>query len=385
VALLAPALPLGGTAAAAPADSKADVDRRLQRADERLRAARSREEVLTQDVARFSTGIRGAEVRLAPLQARLDRLEERLGRVRARLTEVTTRLAGARERLQAVRDLLAHRRVLLTERLRAIYRRGQPDVVLLVLTSGSLSEVLQVADQLDRAVTADHDLVEEVKRREAEVREVRDRIARLRREVVRSERLARHTTAVARVAADRVRVHRDRLGRLRDGRQRLLSLVRHDRHEIEAEAADLRRQSAELSRRIVAASVPGVPTGAPSAYGFAWPVHGVLTSGFGSRWGRMHEGIDIAAGTGTPVGASAPGTVILAGWQGGYGNLVVVDHGNGLSTAYAHLSSIGVGVGQGVGQGSVVGAVGSTGNSTGPHLHFEVRAGGGAVNPLGYL
>jgi len=96
----------------------------------------------------------------------------------------------------------------------------------------------------------------------------------------------------------------------------------------------------------------------------------------------MHEGIDIAATIGTPIHAAASGTIIHAGWLGGYGNLVVVDHGDGLATAYAHASAILVGVGQQVSQGDTVSLVGSTGNSTGPHLHFEVRDHGRAINPL---
>ncbi|MBJ7455611.1 MAG: M23 family metallopeptidase [Thermoleophilia bacterium] len=99
----------------------------------------------------------------------------------------------------------------------------------------------------------------------------------------------------------------------------------------------------------------------------------------------MHEGIDIAGASGTPIAAAAAGTVIVAGWSGGYGNLVVIDHGNGISTAYAHNSSIAVSVGQSVGQGTVVSGMGTTGHSTGVHLHFEVRVNGSAVNPLGYL
>src|SRR6185436_17696139 len=125
--------------------------------------------------------------------------------------------------------------------------------------------------------------------------------------------------------------------------------------------------------------------GSPSAAGFIWPVNGTLTSGFGWRWGRMHEGIDIAAPTGTPISAAASGTVIYAGWMGGYGNLVVIDHGNGLATAYGHQSSIAVGSGTYVSQGQTIGYVGSTGHSTGPHVHFEVRVNGSPVDPLGYL
>jgi murein DD-endopeptidase MepM/ murein hydrolase activator NlpD len=99
----------------------------------------------------------------------------------------------------------------------------------------------------------------------------------------------------------------------------------------------------------------------------------------------MHEGIDISVGSGTAVAAVAGGTVILAGWNGGYGNLVVIDHGGGISTAYAHNSSVSVGVGQVVGQGQTIAASGNTGSSTGPHVHFEVRINGAAVDPLGYL
>ena len=136
--------------------------------------------------------------------------------------------------------------------------------------------------------------------------------------------------------------------------------------------------SAQLS-----ASASTTYDGTPSASGLIWPVGGPVTSGFGWRWGRMHEGIDIGVGYGTPVVASASGTVIHAGWMGGYGNLVVVDHGGGLSTAYAHLSSISAS--GSVAQGQVVGYVGCTGHCFGAHLHFEVRVNGGAVDPLGYL
>ena len=107
-----------------------------------------------------------------------------------------------------------------------------------------------------------------------------------------------------------------------------------------------------------------------------WPVSGVVTSPFGWRWGRMHEGIDIAAATARRSRAAAAGTVIYCGWKGGYGNLVVIDHGGGLATAYGHQSSIAVSCGQYVSQGQMIGYVGCTGHSTGPHLHFEVRVNG---------
>ena len=133
--------------------------------------------------------------------------------------------------------------------------------------------------------------------------------------------------------------------------------------------------------------LPDASEYALSSTGFIWPAQGMLTSGFGFRWGRVHQGIDIAAPVGTPIWAAASGTVDYAGWNdGGYGNMVDIRHPDGTITRYGHLSAIYVKEGQSIGQSQVIAAMGSTGFSTGPHLHFEVRPQGGrAVNPMGYL
>jgi murein DD-endopeptidase MepM/ murein hydrolase activator NlpD len=122
---------------------------------------------------------------------------------------------------------------------------------------------------------------------------------------------------------------------------------------------------------------------APGSGQFIWPVAGVISQ----RFAWYHKGIDIANPNFPPVAAADSGTVIVAGWtdNAGYGNRVVIDHGNGYQTLYGHLSKISVGVGQRVNKGQVIGNVGSTGRSTGPHLHFEIRSSGGFKNPLGYL
>ena len=110
--------------------------------------------------------------------------------------------------------------------------------------------------------------------------------------------------------------------------------------------------------------------------------NGPISSPFGWRWGRLHKGIDLPLSQGTPVRAAQSGTVVRAGWNGGYGRMVEISHGSGVSTLYAHLSAIGVQVGDQVTIGNTIGRVGSTGASTGPHLHFEIRVNGTAVNPL---
>jgi murein DD-endopeptidase MepM/ murein hydrolase activator NlpD len=147
-------------------------------------------------------------------------------------------------------------------------------------------------------------------------------------------------------------------------------------------------QNASFAGALAGAMMPQTPsvTGA-----FAWPVDGTVTSGFGERANPMgagtdfHPGIDIAADEGTPIRASAGGRVVSAGPDGGYGNLVVVDNGNGVTTRYGHCSQIFARVGQSVDAGSIIAAVGSTGHSTGPHLHFEVRVNDKPVDPAGVL
>jgi murein DD-endopeptidase MepM/ murein hydrolase activator NlpD len=123
-----------------------------------------------------------------------------------------------------------------------------------------------------------------------------------------------------------------------------------------------------------------------------WPVEGKLDSGFGGRRNpfggpgyEFHYGQDIETSTGTPVRCAAEGTVVFAGWQNGYGQVVIVDHGEGVTTRYGHLSKIGANVGQRLNRGELLGEVGSTGRSTGPHLHYEVRINDTPVDPVTYL
>lgn len=137
--------------------------------------------------------------------------------------------------------------------------------------------------------------------------------------------------------------------------------------------------------QLVTTGAPG-PTSSPSASTtpgvMAWPVHGTVTQEFGHNG---HPGIDIAAPTGRAVGAATAGTVTQAGWNNGYGNSVIIDHGGGLTTLYGHLSSVAVNVGDRLAGGGLVGAIGSTGHSTGPHLHLEVREGGEKRDPRSFI
>lgn len=377
------------TAATVTATAQAPIDERLERSRERLERARGQERVLTVEVERYGVQIRALEARLSPLRARASRLQAEVDGLRARLTGLSRRLDETRERLAAAETALARRQELLARRLREIYVRGESDLIQILLESGSLASAVDTADAMQRIADHDAGLARSVSAYADVTRRSRDRIARTRAEVQAAEARAVVASAQADTAKADLERQQHALTSALEERGALLSGVRGDRRQLEEETRDLEARSARLASRIRdAQGASGRATGAltpPSSSGFAWPVSGTLTSPFGPRWGRMHEGLDIAGTSGTPIRASAAGTVIVAGWSGGYGNLVVVDHGGGVSTAYAHNSSIAVTVGQGVSQGTTLAGMGTTGNSTGVHSHFEVRVNGGAVDPLGYL
>ena len=167
----------------------------------------------------------------------------------------------------------------------------------------------------------------------------------------------------------------------------LLAEVQSDINEVEGELTALEREQDKIEAAIRAAQTAG----GEKLGSLRWPVAGSLSSPFGYRTHpisgvrKLHTGVDISVGAGVRIVAAGPGRVILASWYGGYGNAVVIDHGAGLSTLYAHQSSIAVSVGQSVADGEVIGYVGSTGYSTGPHLHFETREFGTPVDPMPFL
>jgi murein DD-endopeptidase MepM/ murein hydrolase activator NlpD len=152
-----------------------------------------------------------------------------------------------------------------------------------------------------------------------------------------------------------------------------------------------RLRTAQHAKLAAVAQVLTTPPPAPAAppveepTSFIWPADGPITSPFGRRWGRAHTGVDIDAPAGSAVIAAQSGTVTLAGWKTGYGNTVIIDHGHGISTLYAHQSKLFVHTGEQVTQGEHLGNVGSTGNVTAPHLHYEVHVGGVPRNPMPWL
>lgn len=205
------------------------------------------------------------------------------------------------------------------------------------------------------------------------------------------ERLQAKTTqqAALATAASRTKAASDRAAVLTSAQR-----AQQSAHgELQKRIADLQTESGALATQqssieaLIAQSTAAAGTfasGPVSGTGLIWPVHGPVTSEFGPRWGSFHPGMDIAPAFGTPIHAAKAGVVILAGPDGGYGNFVLIDHGGGMVTGYGHQSRIAVSQGQHVTQGQVIGYEGSTGASTGPHVHFEVRINGAVQNPRRY-
>jgi murein DD-endopeptidase MepM/ murein hydrolase activator NlpD len=383
------AVVIGISAAAATAqnieDRKASIDTRIADLEAEIAAAKDEEGVLTSQLGAVVEELRAAESAVGEAQASFSALETELASEQERLERLTARLQKETEQLHELQAEYRRAVEILESRVHAVYIEEQPDMLSVLVSAESLSDMIDRYEFVTRIGLQDQKIAKQVEA-------AKENAAEKRRETVGTRRLQKASVAVISARTDEARVVRDKLVSNRDTlsaarRLKRSALVdaRETREEYLAEAQALEAQSAQLAESIREAQRSSGSSGAPSAAGLIWPVNGTVTSGFGMRWGRMHEGIDIAAPTGTPIWAAAAGTVVYAGWLGGYGNLVVVDHGGGFATAYAHTSAILVAVGRSVAQGETIALVGSTGHSTGPHVHFEVRVNGVAVDPLLYL
>ena len=404
-------LPAASAWAHGPPDRKRAIDARIDALRGRIAEANRREGVLTTQISAVASRIRVLEADVASATSRLAALESELAAYEARLAKLTELYRLQTRQLHLLRGQyrIAERR--LNERLVAIYQTEEASTVAVVLSAASFDDLLDGLDYVEEIGRQDRRIAEQVDATKRRVTLARARTRRTRKRVHEATEAIRVRTAQQRAVRDRLVASRAALADARSEKQDTLASVQASERDFLHEVEGLERASAALAAaiqaaqraraaaqaRAAAAAAESAPTaggglsatassvGSVSSSGFIWPVSGPVTSGFGWRWGRMHAGIDISAATGTPIRAAAAGAVIYAGWMSGYGNLVVIDHGGSLATAYAHMSALGAGVGQQVVQGQVIGYVGCTGNCYGSHLHFEVRVGAAAVDPLGYL
>jgi len=388
---------LGFALVAAPAfggdnlgQQKASLDAKLAAVQARIAAARVRESHLNAQIGSLNSQISTLEARVGGVSSRLSSLRSDLALHQRRLNTLNKLYQLQTSRYHELRHEYSLALIRLDNRLVSIYKQPDPGTVDLVLRAKSFQDVLDELNYLGIVAKADENIASQVQNAKLQVAAARRHTAAIRVTVANE---ANKINAYVQQEANlrtALLVSQGKLATVKGSKKHALFETRAQEEAAQRESAAIQAASAAIEARIRAATSapsdnPSGTVATPSAAGLIWPVQGPITSPFGPRWGGFHPGIDIGIPEGTPIHAAAAGTVIYCGWESGYGNLVVLDHHDGIATAYAHQSRIAVSCNQDVNQGDVIGYSGCTGFCTGPHLHFEVRVNGSPVDPLGYL
>jgi murein DD-endopeptidase MepM/ murein hydrolase activator NlpD len=376
----------GSVATAARAATAAELQKKLQDARRQIDAAKEKKASLNEQIADLDGTLAAIEDRLDSLGERIASVEERLSVTREKLTVLRKELRLKRLELKEAQARLELEQTNFQERVVLSYKSDDLDYVDVILASSDFEDLISRANVIHDLIGGNDELVGGLEATRDEVDAEKDAIATREAAVAdaaavlqeKSDELTALRAAQAASQAAALDVRRQKSGALKG--------VNKDLAELERQENQLLAESAALTDVINGSSGSGQGTGS-----LIYPVSGPITSPFGWRihpilgYKKFHTGVDFGVGYGTPIRAADSGTVIYATWMGGYGNVIIVDHGNGLSTLYAHQSSLAAGTGARVSRGQTVGYVGSTGFSTGPHLHFEVRVNGNPVDPMGYL
>jgi murein DD-endopeptidase MepM/ murein hydrolase activator NlpD len=346
-----------------------DLQQKLNTTQSKLSHVRSHAGVLTGRISHESA-------QLQTLTSQVAALRNREAAVAAQLAQKQTELNEAQARLDYLKQRLHEAIQILEQRLVAIYESNEPDLITVLLQAHGFDDLLARTQYLETLQHQDNDIVSRVRGLRNEMQVTVNTVRAARNEIA----ARKHELDVTRAALEQ---RTTQLATARRKQHATLEEVRKRQGDLET---DVNQISEQIAKQL-AESSGALPAGPiqPGGHGLIWPVSGPVVSGFGPRWGSFHEGIDIAVPTGTPIRAAASGSVEIAGVEGGYGNYTCVDHGGGLSSCYAHQERILVSVGQEVSQGQIIGITDCTGHCLGPHVHFEIRVNGEAVDPLGYL
>ncbi|HEX9888875.1 MAG TPA: peptidoglycan DD-metalloendopeptidase family protein [Nitriliruptorales bacterium] len=349
----------------APAGAQESAERRqLDEAKRRIAAVSSQLAGARDRAADARADLAAADAQLREVEAAVNLAGEAVARQGLAVEEAAAELARTQQEAEHVRAQLESRAV-------ELFKRGATRSYEMLLSGGDISEALERTEFVRVLTLSDRGQLEGLSAARVAVAADRDRLAVQQAELEALE-------AEQRALLEQVR-------ELRDSTALRAAQSAGEARHLADQKENLERDAQRLTALIRARSSPSRSTGSPSTAGYIWPRCDRVTSEFGRRWGRMHAGIDIDGNTGDPIFAAKAGTVAYAGWHGGYGRLVLIDHGDGVVTAYAHMSSFSVGEGQSVDRGQRLGSVGASGNSTGSHLHFETRVNSDAVNPRRFL
>jgi murein DD-endopeptidase MepM/ murein hydrolase activator NlpD len=374
-----PALAGGGDG-----DQKAAVDAKIANLHSKIARSQAQAASLSSQIGGLTTQIHALDQRVGNVSSQLAALQSDLALHKKRLDKLNALFTVQTVRFRYLKRQYALAVERLNLRLVDIYKSNQPTAVEVVLQSKSFSDVLDQLDYLSTIAGQDKSIALQVAAAKRQVRVQRKRTMTIRRGVKQEATVINARVQQAAILRGELLSTQSKLKGARAGKNHALVITRSQVQDEINESKSLEAASAALAARL-----QGDSSGSPPVAGgngtFQWPVSGPITSPFGMRWGTLHPGIDIGVPIGTAIHAAGSGTVVWCGWMSGYGNLVMIDHHDGLATLYGHQSRVAVACGQNVTTGDVIGYSGCTGFCTGPHVHFEVRANGTPVDPLGYL
>jgi murein DD-endopeptidase MepM/ murein hydrolase activator NlpD len=371
---------------ASPAPAQ-DLESKLEAKQSKLDEVVEKKGVLTSTISRYGDQIDRLTGEVAVIRGREEAVRTRLEAKQAELDDAVAELEVAKDHLEELRSRLKRALVALRDRLVAMYESGSPDVLSVIVGASGVDDLAARAEYIDRLHGMDEAVVGRVRDLRNQVQRTVDRLRNTKNRI----EAARDAIASEKEALTNARAalqsHQQALVSARGKRVAALEQINSQEEHLHGSVAAIQGKIAAMLSSTGSAPLPAGPIQGGSG-GLIWPVSGAVVSGFGMRWGSMHEGIDIAVPEMTPIRAAASGSVVLLQSEassGGYGNFTCLDHGGGLSTCYAHQTSFAVAEGQSVSQGDIIGYSGCTGHCYGPHLHFEVRINGSPTDPMGYL
>jgi len=377
----------------AKADTISDLKKKIQAIQNEKKQSEKQQKNLSNQINQVKDTKKSTEQEVLSIAAQIDQQQQKLENMKTQIESVQSKATQAAVELDKAEKRIQERDSLLKDRVRLMYKHGDVDYLEVLLAADSFSDFIQRFDAIQTIIDSDKKILET---------NINDRniVASKKKEIDQSLSELKNLYAEVDATQHSLQVEQEkqkvRMASLDATQQQLVTKLRSEKDNLD-EASD---EEAKLLNRLAAAQAAELrkQNKLPVSYNggqFAWPVpgHSRISSDFGWRihpiyhTRKFHAGIDIPAPQGSTVVAADDGVVILTSWVNGYGNTVMVDHGSGIQTMYPHLRNGGtfVRVGQRVTKGQKIAEVGTTGNSTGPHLHFEVRKNGSAVNPWSYL
>lgn len=344
--------------------STADPSSEIEQNNEKLNQIQGQLEKITPKANSAKARLDALRKEITHYSVIANRLKDEVSKVRSEVSEITTEIKKTQGEINKVEQRA-------TDQAVSLYKAGSTEILETLFSSTSLSELDAKMEMLGIASEENNGALIKFGRLKAAIQDQNQRLLAKKAEL--NKKLGAENKILARLGdkkAEAAAIYEEIAGK-----------VAHLKHQ----EGSLEDANDRIRAHILSSSNPDPTDLGQSSQGFIWPLCCSVTSPYGPRWGRMHTGIDIDGTTGDPIVASKGGTVILAEYYSGYGNAVIVDHGNGYSTLYAHMSAFAVSNGQSVSQGDRLGSVGCTGSCTGDHLHFEIRINGNPVDPMPYL